>query len=141
MQGCPRHSTRWLPGLVSGRYGVLDIGRLRRRILGNSSDGLGCTGPNVTTGRASRSGGRSTPASGGRGYATEAGAAAVQYGFEELGEERLFSCIVPDNHRSQAVARRLGFELVEERVILFFPEEPEVHGIWALDMATAAFSR
>ena len=73
------------------------------------------------------------PSQWGRGYATEAGAAAVRYGFEELGEERLFSCIVPDNHRSQAVARRLGFELIEERVISFFPEEPEVHGIWALD--------
>ena len=43
-----------------------------------------------------------------RGYATEAGAAAVRYGFEELGEERLFSCIPVDNHRSQAVAQRLG---------------------------------
>ena len=77
----------------------------------------------------------------GRGYATEAGAEAVRYGFEQLGEERLFSCIVPDNHRSQAVARRLGFELIEERVISFFPEEPEVHGIWALDRDTADFSR
>ena len=76
----------------------------------------------------------------GRGYATEAGA-AVRYGFEELGEERLFSCIVPDNHRSQAVARRLGFELIEERVISFLPEESEVHGIWALDRDTADFSR
>ncbi|MDP7649944.1 MAG: GNAT family N-acetyltransferase [Candidatus Thalassarchaeaceae archaeon] len=81
------------------------------------------------------------PESWGRGYATEAGAAAVRYGFEELGEERLFSCIVPDNHRSQAVARRLGFELIEERVISFFPEDPEVHGIWALDRDTADFSR
>jgi len=80
------------------------------------------------------------PSQWGRGYATEAGA-AVRYGFEELGEERLFSCIVPDNHRSQAVARRLGFELIEERVISFLPEESEVHGIWALDRDTADFSR
>ena len=53
------------------------------------------------------------PSQWGRAYATEAGAAAVHYGFEELGEERPFSCILPDNHRSQAVARRLGFKLIE----------------------------
>mgnify|MGYP003317263934 CR=1 FL=1 len=80
------------------------------------------------------------PSQWGRGYATEAGVAAVHYGFEELGEERFFSCIVSDNHRSQAVARRLGCELIEERVISFFPEEPEVHGIWALGSDTAGFS-
>tara|TARA_Y100000590_G_scaffold324721_1_gene368320 strand:- start:423 stop:974 length:552 start_codon:yes stop_codon:yes gene_type:complete len=74
----------------------------------------------------------------GRGYATEAGAAAVRYGFEELGEKRLFSCILLDNHRSQAVARRLGFELIEEKAMLMLPHE--VYGIWALDRDTAGFS-
>jgi len=67
----------------------------------------------------------------GRGYATEAAAAAVCYGFEQLGEKRLFSCILLDNYRSQAVARRLGFELIEERVMSMLPAE--VFGIWALD--------
>ena len=67
----------------------------------------------------------------GRGYATEAGAEAVRYGFEQLGEKRLFSCILLDNYRSQAVARRLGFELIEERAMSMLPAE--VHGIWALD--------
>ena len=75
----------------------------------------------------------------GRGYATEAGAAAVQYGFEELGEERLFCCILVDNHRSQAVAQRLGFELIEEKVMSISPSE--VQGIWALDRNIADFSR
>ena len=64
----------------------------------------------------------------GRGYATEAGAAAVRYGFDELEVDKLFSCILPENHRSQAVAKRLGFEFLEERVLAFFPKLP--HGIW-----------
>jgi len=67
----------------------------------------------------------------GRGYATEAGAAAVRYGFDELEVEKLFSCILPENHRSQAVAKRLGFEFLEERILVFFPKLP--HGIWVLN--------
>ena len=67
----------------------------------------------------------------GRGYATEAGAAAVRYGFDDLQVDKLFSCILPENHRSQAVAKRLGFEFLEERVLAFFPKLP--HGIWVLN--------
>ena len=67
----------------------------------------------------------------GRGYATEAGVAAVRYGFEDLQVDKLFSCILPENHRSQAVAKRLGFEFLEERVLAFFPKLP--HGIWVLN--------
>ena len=67
----------------------------------------------------------------GRGYATEAGAVAVRYGFEDLQVDKLFSCILPENHRSQAVAKRLGFEFLEERVLAFFPKLP--HGIWVLN--------
>ena len=67
----------------------------------------------------------------GKGYATEAGAVAVRYGFEELQVDKLFSCILPENHRSQAVAKRLGFEFLEERVLAFFPKLP--HGIWVLN--------
>ena len=40
------------------------------------------------------------PACWGAGYATEAGARAVRYGFEELGEDVLFSVILPENTRS-----------------------------------------
>ena len=67
----------------------------------------------------------------GRGYATEAGAVAVRYGFEDLQVDKLFSCILPENHRSQAVAKRLGFEFLEERILAFFPKLP--HGIWVLN--------
>ena len=64
----------------------------------------------------------------GNGYATEAGIAARDYGFGELGVDRLYSCILPDNLPSQAVARRLGFALLEERVMAWYPDAP--HGIW-----------
>ena len=42
----------------------------------------------------------------------------------------VFSVILEDNVRSQAVARRLGFELFETRVTAHFPTAP--HGIWRL---------
>jgi len=67
----------------------------------------------------------------GLGYATEAGAESVRYGFEELNESRLFSTILTDNFRSQAVAQRLGFELIDTKTLSHYPIEP--HGIWALD--------
>jgi RimJ/RimL family protein N-acetyltransferase len=43
----------------------------------------------------------------GRGYATEAGRAAVDRGFR-LGVPEVFAVVRPDNPRSQAVCRRLG---------------------------------
>ena len=67
----------------------------------------------------------------GRGYATEAGARAVRYGFEELGEATLHSVILPGNVRSEAVARRLGFHPGEERVLPHFPSA--AHRIWRLE--------
>ena len=66
----------------------------------------------------------------GKGYATEAGARAVAYAFEQLRLPEVFSVILPTNRRSQAVARRLGFTLVEERILSFFPSR--AHGIWHL---------
>ena len=44
----------------------------------------------------------------GRGYATEAAAAALAHGFETLGFERVVSLIHPENHPSIRVADRLG---------------------------------
>ena len=44
----------------------------------------------------------------GQGYATELGRGLLQYGFEVLDEEVLAAVVAPDNHRSLAVARRLG---------------------------------
>ncbi len=70
------------------------------------------------------------PAAWGLGYATEAGARAVRYGFEDLGETTLHSVILPGNTRSEAVAARLGFEPGEERVLAFFPSA--AHRVWRL---------
>lgn len=44
----------------------------------------------------------------GHGYATEAAGAAMSWGFRELGIDDLISLIDPANHRSIAVATRLG---------------------------------
>jgi RimJ/RimL family protein N-acetyltransferase len=74
------------------------------------------------------------PAAWGQGYATEAGARAVRYGFDEVGEDALYSVILPGNTRSEAVARRLGFIPFDERVLSFFPTEP--HVVWRLDRST-----
>jgi RimJ/RimL family protein N-acetyltransferase len=70
------------------------------------------------------------PASWGRGYATEAGWRAVRYAFGALDIDAVCSVILPENSRSIAVARRLGFRLGEERVLSHFPSMP--HGIWWL---------
>jgi ribosomal-protein-alanine N-acetyltransferase len=70
------------------------------------------------------------PAVWGEGYATEAGDRAVRYGFDEVGEDTLYSVILPENTRSQAVARRLGFSPWEERLLPHFPSA--AHMVWRL---------
>lgn len=47
----------------------------------------------------------------GKGYATEAAAAAIDWAFGMLGWSHIIHCIAPDNIASQAVARRLGSSL------------------------------
>jgi RimJ/RimL family protein N-acetyltransferase len=54
----------------------------------------------------------------------------MAYAFEVMGVDAVFSVILPENDRSQAVARRLGLVLVEERVLSSFPSAP--HGIWRI---------
>ena len=67
----------------------------------------------------------------GNGYATEAGARSIAYAFEVIGANEVFSVILPENERSQSVARRLGLTMIEERVLSAYPGE--IHGIWRLD--------
>jgi RimJ/RimL family protein N-acetyltransferase len=69
----------------------------------------------------------------GRGYATEAGAASVEYAFAHHDVDAIYSCILHENTRSQAVARRLGFTPWQERVLSHFPSMP--HVIWRLQRA------
>lgn len=68
----------------------------------------------------------------GKGYATEAGARAIAYAFGERGAQEVFSLILPENHRSIAVAKRLGLRFVEQRVLSHFPDAP--HEIWRLSL-------
>jgi [ribosomal protein S5]-alanine N-acetyltransferase len=44
----------------------------------------------------------------GQGFATETARAALDYGFDTLGLERIFAITMPDNRASQAVMTRLG---------------------------------
>ena len=44
----------------------------------------------------------------GKGYATEAATAAIDWAFDHLGWDEVIHCIAPDNIPSQNVARRLG---------------------------------
>lgn len=46
----------------------------------------------------------------GHGYATEAGAAAVAFGFDRLGLAEIVAYTAAGNHRSRAVMERLGME-------------------------------
>lgn len=46
----------------------------------------------------------------GRGYATEAGGAALRWGFDELGLSEIISIFEPDNVASGRVMDRLGFD-------------------------------
>jgi RimJ/RimL family protein N-acetyltransferase len=48
----------------------------------------------------------------GRGYATEAAAASIDFAFSQLDQTEIISLILSDNVRSLAVARRLGEEYV-----------------------------
>ena len=66
----------------------------------------------------------------GKGYATEAGAAAVAYAFAAHDADALYCVILPENTTSQAVARRLGFTPWEERMFSHFPEMK--HVVWRL---------
>jgi RimJ/RimL family protein N-acetyltransferase len=44
----------------------------------------------------------------GRGYATEAGAAAIDWAFDNLGWDDIIHCIHPENRASQRLAERFG---------------------------------
>lgn len=51
----------------------------------------------------------------GRGYASEAAAACVRHGFENLGVHRIVADIDPTNTKSRRILEKLGFERVGER--------------------------
>jgi RimJ/RimL family protein N-acetyltransferase len=66
----------------------------------------------------------------GKGYATEAGAAAIEWVFAHHDVDTLYSMILVENTPSQAVARRLGFRPGITKEWAFFPSLP--HCAWEL---------
>jgi RimJ/RimL family protein N-acetyltransferase len=62
----------------------------------------------------------------GKGYATEGGAAAVRYAFEQLRATHVISLVQPGNLPSQRVARKLGGEV--ERTVTVIGVEALVFG-------------
>ncbi|MCP4363180.1 MAG: GNAT family N-acetyltransferase [Chloroflexi bacterium] len=50
----------------------------------------------------------------GRGFATEAGEAALQYGFDKLGLAEAVGIVHPENIASQRVLEKLGLQFIEE---------------------------
>ncbi|MGB0614567.1 MAG: GNAT family N-acetyltransferase [Acidimicrobiales bacterium] len=115
-------------GEANGRCAARASGHSSVETPGRSSDEQAHTFPNESAGRVWRSAGRSDHW--GHGYATEAGRAAVDWCFANHDVDELVSVILPENTASQAVARRLGFVLSEERTLPHFPQQP--HGIWRL---------
>jgi RimJ/RimL family protein N-acetyltransferase len=67
----------------------------------------------------------------GRGYATEAARASVEYAFRELGQTRVISLIAPENAASIRVAERLGerprgeWEVFGVKVIIYGVDREE----------------
>ncbi|WP_330294709.1 GNAT family N-acetyltransferase [Streptomyces sp. NBC_00503] len=57
----------------------------------------------------------------GRGYATEAARAVLDWGFGPLGLKQITAMIHPDNTASAAVARRLGFTFLREDTVIGRP--------------------
>ena len=51
----------------------------------------------------------------GHGYATEAGAAVLGWGFEALATPEIYSWTSTANHRSEAIMRRIGMQRAPER--------------------------
>jgi len=49
----------------------------------------------------------------GRGYASEGAVAVLRYGFETLELDQILAVVEPANHRSAAVARRIGMQWLE----------------------------
>lgn len=64
----------------------------------------------------------------GKGYATEAGRAAIIYGFRELGLETIYAVVDPENERSLRVCRRIGMTY-EGRTTEYYKLELELFSI------------
>ena len=118
----------WPSGGASGSSAVRGTGRSTERSTGAFVGRAGLHRPEVADWPGLEVGWALRPAYWGKGYATEAGRRSIAYAFEEMEADEVFSVILPGNERSQAVARRLGLTLVDERVLSSFPDRPTASG-------------
>lgn len=102
-----------------GRMAILD--RNDRRFLGRSGLHLWSQFDETEIGWSLK------PSEWGRGYASEAARACLEWGFAKLTLPYITAMIQPDNERSLAVARGLGFEPLREDV--FFDLHVIVHAL------------
>ncbi|MFI5845986.1 GNAT family N-acetyltransferase [Catenuloplanes sp. NPDC051500] len=65
----------------------------------------------------------------GKGYATEAATAALRFGFDELGLDRVISIRHPENVRSARVMEKLGLAYEFDAVIPVYHQQVAVHAI------------
>jgi RimJ/RimL family protein N-acetyltransferase len=63
----------------------------------------------------------------GKGYATEAAAASLRYGFEELRLERIIALAVPENAASRRVMEKLGMQY--EKTAVYYNLDLAVYAI------------
>lgn len=66
----------------------------------------------------------------GRGFATEAASAVVDFAFQRLGLERLASGRAADNDASGQVLEKLGFRRVGEGLVWSRPRQAEIRQLW-----------
>jgi RimJ/RimL family protein N-acetyltransferase len=71
----------------------------------------------------------------GRGYASEAAAAVLEYGRSAFGLKRVVAVTAPDNHASIRVLEKLGFRF--ERMVRLSADDEEIR-LYALDFRGAA---
>jgi RimJ/RimL family protein N-acetyltransferase len=72
----------------------------------------------------------------GQGFATEAGRACLDWGFRTLEVPYLTAMILPDNHRSIRVARRLGMEPLRSDLLMDLPVV-----VYAIERAATSAAR
>jgi RimJ/RimL family protein N-acetyltransferase len=70
------------------------------------------------------------PEAWGKGYATEAAAAMLDYGFRALKLPKISAVVLPENTRSQRVLERLGLPYIEDRI-----HADHLHRYYALSRA------
>ena len=120
-------------GPVAGPVGAAGLGAVGgRRAVDRAVRRPGRAPPSRAARLARPGGGMDAPSRPlGKGVRHRGGARrSIAYAFEVIGVDEVFSVILPENERSQAVARRLGLTLVDERVLSSFPDT--AHGIWRL---------